>query len=313
MIKITFGKYKNKTIEEIYLLDKSYVFYLSNNAYQDVLKKAIQDFIDSKKSEDKLIKKENGYVINFGKYYGKSLMVAYKDKPRYMNWMLRTFKDDELVQTVVTDFLNHMKMVNKRIRSIDAIRTQRIQDEKLNDANALASKISNLDKNQYYVFETVDSKSGRGAEIFKINDVNVIESDTSVKISVITYKYDILHKKFVKNQEKNWHKITNIPEIFNPENYEVIVLLKDTNKAFDINGNEITLEKNTRINVRIMSDVYVDITDYKYKDVLIYSYGDMVSGVYSNIYSKEKIMTIIVTDVKMFIRNFKISNLIKSI
>ena len=298
---VTFGKYKNKSIEEIYAIDKSYVMWLSENAYQEALKKTVKDFLGDKKQEDKIIKKDGKLVINFGKFYGKTLMEAYKEKPRYMNWMLRTFEDDMLVQAVVSDFLVHVSEVNKRVRSISKVREDRIQKEKTDAANQLASDINSLDKDKFYN----NSKTAP----FKINSVEV-DKNSQVRMDVDVYVYDAINNTFTFGRN-NTMIVTSVPAEFVSSDYEVVFL--NDGKVYDVDGNQVEVEKKTRYNVRVMSDVYDDVTEHYYKGVQVYSYCHLGGGGTETISSTFKVITVKVNSVENASRKYKISRLIGNI
>lgn len=297
---LTFGKYKNKSIEEVYSTDKSYILWLSENAYHDALKETVKKFLESKNVEDKLIKKNGTYVINFGKFYGKSLMVAYKDKPRYMNWMLRTFEDDELVQTVVNEFLDHMKVVNKRVKAISKVREDRIIKEKFDAANKLAADINNLNKDNFYIV----------SKIFKINSVKVCDRTARVTANVTEYSYSAMDNDFTVGSITNI-VVTTVPVEFIPSEYEVVLL--NSYKVYNVDGNLLETERKVRQNVRIMSDVYDDIVEYWYKGVNTFSSCSMGSNVNNHISLVGKVITIKVNNVDQAVRKYKISNLIRKI
>ncbi len=99
---IAFGKYKGKTIQEIYQQDPKYIFWLLEKDYyfkidfdkllniphgspnrQSIIENEINRVFPKTRSDD---------LITFGKYKGKNFKEVYETDPNYINWFLRNNK-----------------------------------------------------------------------------------------------------------------------------------------------------------------------------------------------------------------------------
>jgi len=78
--KITFGKHKSKTIEEIFEIDPGYCRWLKNQPNlvdEDILK-----FLENKLAQD-----DGSYLLTWGKYKNKSLKAINSLDPNYIDWL----------------------------------------------------------------------------------------------------------------------------------------------------------------------------------------------------------------------------------
>lgn len=101
-----FGKYKGKTIREIYKQDPKYIFWLLDKDYyfrvdvdkllnitpnspnrQSIIENEINRVFPKTKADD---------LITFGKYYGKSFREVFMEDPNYIEWFLRNNRTLEL-------------------------------------------------------------------------------------------------------------------------------------------------------------------------------------------------------------------------
>jgi len=82
MVELSFGKYKNYTVEELFRRDPKYCQWLRNQPFiknneelYDELNEVLKDVND------------DDYILNFGKHKGKSLKQVYNlDRP-YIDWL----------------------------------------------------------------------------------------------------------------------------------------------------------------------------------------------------------------------------------
>lgn len=81
MTMISFGKYKNKSVEKVFEIDPTYCLWL----YRQPLTKsneALMNFLKSKFDAD-----PDQYFLTWGKYKGKSIKDIARIDPSYIFWM----------------------------------------------------------------------------------------------------------------------------------------------------------------------------------------------------------------------------------
>ena len=77
MTSIYFGKYKNKTVDDLVKEDRKYLLWLGKQPWvKDNLIEAIKEA-------------HGRIVLNFGKHDGKSLESIKESDPSYYQWLLR--------------------------------------------------------------------------------------------------------------------------------------------------------------------------------------------------------------------------------
>ncbi|KAG6942063.1 hypothetical protein JG688_00018334, partial [Phytophthora aleatoria] len=83
--QICFGKHKGSTIEEIFVKDPSYCRWLRS---QEMLigghDSAIANFLASKFADGS---DDGSYLLNFGKYKGKSVQQVFTLDKEYLHWL----------------------------------------------------------------------------------------------------------------------------------------------------------------------------------------------------------------------------------
>lgn len=96
---IQFGKYKGKTIKEIYSQDPKYIFWLmEKDHYFRVDFDQLLNIPDNSSDRERIIETEINRVfpkvtpddvISFGKYQGKTFREIFSTDPSYIDWFLR--------------------------------------------------------------------------------------------------------------------------------------------------------------------------------------------------------------------------------
>ena len=81
---ITFGKYKGKTVEEVYKKDPKYLYWAVNNTFRFDLPK---DFLHQLHS--KIFITSFDSTLPFGLYEGQKLSTVYYSNARYLAYMIR--------------------------------------------------------------------------------------------------------------------------------------------------------------------------------------------------------------------------------
>ncbi|EGZ12220.1 hypothetical protein PHYSODRAFT_518181, partial [Phytophthora sojae] len=71
------GKFKRKTIEEVFVSDPGYCRWHKNQP--NLLNDTMLKFLESKLTDD--------YVMNFGKYKNRKLKTVHALDPNYTNWL----------------------------------------------------------------------------------------------------------------------------------------------------------------------------------------------------------------------------------
>lgn len=87
---LDFGKYKNKSIDEIYTIDQQYARWLLN---QDLLisdKPEIAEFLNSKFDSD-----DKSFLLTWGKWKNRTIKWVFDNDKQYFNWM----KKNEYIKT----------------------------------------------------------------------------------------------------------------------------------------------------------------------------------------------------------------------
>lgn len=116
---MSFGRYKGKTISEVYKENPKYIFWLvKNDPYYRI------DFFaligvnpEDKNAQEKMaIEIQRVFpkitvddIISFGKYKGQTYRAVYEKDPQYINWFLQNNR------TVDIDYESFMNLVHKLI------------------------------------------------------------------------------------------------------------------------------------------------------------------------------------------------------
>jgi uncharacterized protein (DUF3820 family) len=79
---ITFGKYKNKEIAEVYVSDLGYTKWLYTQELILGSKPGIKEFLRSKFEGSDM-----SYVMRFGKYKNKTIVWIKNNDPKYIDWL----------------------------------------------------------------------------------------------------------------------------------------------------------------------------------------------------------------------------------
>ncbi|GMF65604.1 unnamed protein product [Phytophthora lilii] len=80
---LTFGKYKSKTIEEVYSSDPSYCRWLSHqNRFTDLGNDPIAQFLHIKFGND-----DGSFMMTWGKYKNRTIKQIQKIDPNYLDWL----------------------------------------------------------------------------------------------------------------------------------------------------------------------------------------------------------------------------------
>lgn len=97
--KIEFGKYKGKTIGEIYEIDPKYIYWLmEQDHYFRVDFHSLLNIPEDSSNVESIIEEEINRVfpkatvdstITFGKYKGRTFREIYSTDPAYIDWFLR--------------------------------------------------------------------------------------------------------------------------------------------------------------------------------------------------------------------------------
>lgn len=113
---IEFGKYKGKTIGEIYKLDPKYIFWLiDRDRYFKVDFKALLNIAPNTPNAEAIIAKEiNSFfpkttvdsTITFGKYKGKTFKEVFSIDSAYIDWFLR---NNHTLEINIESFVTMMK------------------------------------------------------------------------------------------------------------------------------------------------------------------------------------------------------------
>jgi uncharacterized protein (DUF3820 family) len=88
-----FGKYRDRDIEEVYKMDRDYLFWLSKQKTLNVSQE-ITDWLTSKFIHD-----DKSTVLNFGKYKGRTIRWVHGMDLKYFMWLSR----NEFVQNGCSD------------------------------------------------------------------------------------------------------------------------------------------------------------------------------------------------------------------
>lgn len=99
MATLEFGKYKNKTIQEVWDENKSYCQWLNSQPM-------IENYPEIKKFLDDNLKNKNDYYMTFGKYKNKALSWIIENDKKYILYL----KGNEYVKTKLTKLYD---IVNK--------------------------------------------------------------------------------------------------------------------------------------------------------------------------------------------------------
>jgi uncharacterized protein (DUF3820 family) len=79
---ITFGKYKDCSIQRVYEKDLNYCIWLRN---QSDLDEDVARFLENKFANGN---DDGSYILNFGRYRGKSVKQVYAIDESYIQWLL---------------------------------------------------------------------------------------------------------------------------------------------------------------------------------------------------------------------------------
>ncbi|GMF47745.1 unnamed protein product [Phytophthora fragariaefolia] len=82
--ELSFGKYKNKPIEEVYASDPGYCRWMHNQPCLNI-SEDIKIFLHSK-----FLNNDNSYMVTWGKYKGKSPKQISRMDPNYIDWLCKS-------------------------------------------------------------------------------------------------------------------------------------------------------------------------------------------------------------------------------
>lgn len=107
-MKLTFGKYKNKKIEEVFKDDKRYFMWLSN---QELTSKKLRETINNLLLKERM-KFSTETFITFGKYKGKTLAELIESDYSYSLWIIENTKDEDLGDELKDLISNNYKIIS---------------------------------------------------------------------------------------------------------------------------------------------------------------------------------------------------------
>ncbi len=111
------GKYKGKTIKEIYTIDAKYIYWqMDNNRYFKIDFHSLLNIPQDATNAEEIIKSERERIfpkstvddkITFGKYKGKTYREIFDIDPQYIDWLLHTDRKKGV------DINSFISMINK--------------------------------------------------------------------------------------------------------------------------------------------------------------------------------------------------------
>jgi len=332
-ITLSFGKYRNQNISVVAKTDFSYLYWLSENAFDASLKESVKTFIDEYKQikgeQGKTIIVDNNLTFNFGKFSGKTFKVVYRENPRYFNWVVRTFVDDTVLVDSINLFLTQMKPIQKRLNKIvKFIKEQIAESERIvkfnqylvqkEKQNVLYSDMLNLNLDDFFI---VNGRYLSNKIFCKITSISIDNhnDDTlhigSVRTNVDYYYFDAI-KGMTLMQKHYYDKTVIITEVPTKYTFDYDIYFLVERNLYNSDGvsvkdtDEKSLLRTETHEERIMSDVWDNVSYTYFKDTLLYVSGEFVSnnGARNSISIKDKfvVCTITQTNLPMLIRYLKL-------
>jgi len=193
-VKITFGKYKNQYVEDIYNKDIYYIEWIIKNIDRKNNKEIFEEIYKLK------INNKKEYEFTFGKYKNKKITDVIKNDKEYIKWIIKNSTMNENIKAIIKNEYEEYKDIKKQ------------EQRKINHDNNIGEcsicletmlKPIKLTCNHEYCYKCIikcdDSKCALCRKLFIKNDVKTQHRE----------KYDENYKKMMLEQEKRKIKIEN--------------------------------------------------------------------------------------------------------